>query len=133
MTKVPCSFSFRKPWPELGRRDRGSLGVLRASGRTSRSMRRSCGRLFATLLGLPMVISHKHRYLFVEIPNTGSTAISAELRRHYDGEPVLHKHATYGEFLRLASRDQRTYFVFGTVRNPLDLAVTEYFKLKTNH
>lgn len=80
-----------------------------------------------------MIISHKHKYLFVEIPNTGSTAISAELRLHYGGKPLLHKHATYAEFLRVASRSERGYFVFATVRHPLDLAVTEYFKLKTNH
>jgi hypothetical protein len=80
-----------------------------------------------------MVICHQHRYLFIEVPNTGSTAISSELRSQYGGEGILHKHATYAEFLRVATKSERRYFVFGTVRNPLDLAVTEYFKLKTNH
>ena len=80
-----------------------------------------------------MVISHDHRYLFVELPQTGSTAISRELRQHYGGQEILHKHATYGEFLKVADRDKRTYFVFSGIRNPLDNAVSSYFKCKTDH
>lgn len=80
-----------------------------------------------------MIISHRHRYLFVELPRTGSTAIRRELRDLYDGEPILHKHATYEEFLRQASDDEKHYFVFSGIRNPLDDAVSRYFKLKTDH
>lgn len=80
-----------------------------------------------------MIISHKHRYLFVELPRTGSTAIRRELRELYDGTPILHKHATYLEFARQASADEQTYFVFSGIRNPLDDAVSRYFKLKTDH
>ncbi|MBA3404443.1 MAG: hypothetical protein H0U13_07160, partial [Gemmatimonadaceae bacterium] len=67
-----------------------------------------------------MIISDRHRYLFVELPRTGSTAIHRELCAMYDGEPILQKHATYGDFLKIATDDQRRYFVFSTVRNPLD-------------
>jgi len=80
-----------------------------------------------------MIISRRYKYLFVEVPNTGSTAISRELRTYYDGVPVLHKHASLPEFRAIASADERRFFVFGTVRHPLDAAVTQYFKLKTNH
>jgi len=80
-----------------------------------------------------VIISHRHRYLFVELPRTGSTAIRRELRDLYDGEPILHKHATYEEFLKRASDDERRYFVFSGIRNPLDDAVSRYFKLKTDH
>ncbi|MGQ0608709.1 MAG: sulfotransferase family 2 domain-containing protein [Chloroflexota bacterium] len=80
-----------------------------------------------------MIISHQHRFLFVELPRTGSTAIRRELRELYDGSPILHKHATYLEFARQASADERTYFVFSGIRNPLDDAVSRYFKLKTDH
>lgn len=69
----------------------------------------------------------------MELPRTGSTAIRQELRDLYDGEPVLHKHATYQEFLKDASDDEKTYFVFSGIRNPLDDAVSQYFKLKTDH
>lgn len=79
-----------------------------------------------------MIISHRHRYVFVEVPRTGSTAISAELREHYDGERMLRKHATYRDFLRVASPDEATYFAFSAVRNPLDVAVTRYVHLREN-
>jgi hypothetical protein len=77
-----------------------------------------------------MIISHRHRYVFVEVPRTGSTAISAELRENYDGAGVLRKHASYRDFLRVASEDERSYFTFAAVRNPLDVAVTRYIRLK---
>jgi hypothetical protein len=80
-----------------------------------------------------VIISHRHRYLFVELPRTGSTAIHRELRELYDGEPILHKHATYEDFLKRASADEKTYFVFSGIRNPLDDAVSRYFKLRTDH
>jgi hypothetical protein len=80
-----------------------------------------------------VIISHEHRYLFVELPRTGSTAIRRELREQYDGAPILHKHATYLEFTRQASEDEKRYFVFSGIRHPLDDAVSRYFKLKTDH
>ncbi len=80
-----------------------------------------------------MIIGHRHRYLFVELPRTGSTAIRQELRELYGGEPVLWKHATYEDFLRVASPDERRYFVFSAIRNPLDDAVSRYFKLRLDH
>lgn len=80
-----------------------------------------------------MIISHKHRYLFVELPRTGSTAVRRELRELYDGVPILHKHATYIEFARQASETEKTYFTFSGIRNPLDDAVSRYYKLKTDH
>lgn len=80
-----------------------------------------------------MIISHKHKYLFVELPHTGSTAVSRELCENYDGIPILHKHAFYDEFLHVASSEEETYFVFSGIRSPLDEAVSVYFKYKTNH
>ena len=73
-----------------------------------------------------MIVSHRHRYVYVEVPRTGSSAVSAELREHYDGQLVLRKHATYRDFLRHATDDEKTYFAFSGVRNPLDVAVTRY-------
>lgn len=80
-----------------------------------------------------MIISHKHRYLFVEFPYTASTAIHNELCELYDGAPILWKHAKYHNFLSAASREERQYFVFSGIRNPLDAVVSTYVKLKTNH
>ena len=80
-----------------------------------------------------MIISHRHKYLFVEVPHTASSAVSRELTEHYAGESTLYKHANYSEFRRIASRSEKRYFVFAGVRNPLDTAITEYSKLKSNH
>jgi len=80
-----------------------------------------------------MIISHKHKYLFVELPRTGSSAIRRELCEHYDGVPILHKHATYYEFLKIANAEEKRYFVFAGIRNPLDDAVSLYFKRKNDH
>jgi len=80
-----------------------------------------------------MIISHKHKYLFVAIPHTGSTAISRELCENYAGVPILRKHADYHEFLEIANAEEKTYFVFAGIRNPLDEAVSLYFKYKTTH
>jgi hypothetical protein len=80
-----------------------------------------------------MIISHRHRYLFVELPHTACTAISRELCQNYGGEAILRKHAYYHEFLRIASNEERSYFVFSGIRNPLDEAVSVYQKYRTNH
>lgn len=79
-----------------------------------------------------MIISDEHKYLFVELPFTASTAISRELREFYTGRSILGKHSTYREFLRLAKPEQKRYFVFSGVRNPLDEAVSLYVKYRTN-
>ncbi|HSL47024.1 MAG TPA: sulfotransferase family 2 domain-containing protein [Anaerolineales bacterium] len=80
-----------------------------------------------------MIISHKNRYLFVEIPQTASVAISHELRENYDGEQILEKHSFYSDFLKIASPEEKKYFVFAGIRNPLDDIVTLYFKYKTDY
>lgn len=71
--------------------------------------------------------------MFVEVPHTASTAISAELCLHYGGEVICYKHANYSEFYAQASPAERKYFVFGAVRNPLDALVTEYCKFLYDH
>lgn len=80
-----------------------------------------------------MVISHKYRFVFIEIPLTASWAIRHELCEFYGGEPILHKHASYPEFRRHATVAELKYLAFATVRNPLDETVSRYFKYKTNH
>ena len=80
-----------------------------------------------------MIISHRHRYVFVELPRTGSTAVSDELRAHYDGVRILAKHSTYHDFLRIATEDEKRYFTFSCIRDPLDDAVSRYLKLVTDH
>lgn len=80
-----------------------------------------------------MIVSDTHRYVFVELPHTGTTAIAHELCSHYDGRSILRKHARFHEFLAWARPEQRRYFAFSGVRNPLDEAVTYYFRYRTDH
>jgi hypothetical protein len=78
-----------------------------------------------------MVISHVHKYVFVELPFTGTKSISKALVQQGDGIRILQKHATYNEFYKTASAEEKKYFVFSCIRNPLDVAVSHYFKYKT--
>lgn len=80
-----------------------------------------------------MIISDKHKYVFVELPLTGSTAVAKELVEKYDGRPILNKHANYRKFLKRATGDQKKYYSFAGVRNPLDKAVSHYFKYVSDH
>jgi hypothetical protein len=80
-----------------------------------------------------MIISHQYEYLFIEIPHTASTAVSHELLNYYDGKPILYKHAHYKQFLRQAESREEKYLTIAGVRNPLDVAVTRYFKRRTDH
>lgn len=62
-----------------------------------------------------------------------STAISRELCENYDGSPILRQHATYLDFLRVANDEEKTYFSFSCIRNPLDVAVSNYLKYVSDH
>jgi hypothetical protein len=80
-----------------------------------------------------MVISDENRYVFVEIPQTASTALAAELRKNYGGRRIFRKHTDYSEFLRTASPGQKRYRVLATVRNPLDIVVSKFVKARDDH
>ena len=80
-----------------------------------------------------MVISHKYKYVFIETPQTGCSAIRNELIDNYSGESILRKHSVYSHFLINASEEEKNYFVFSSIRNPLDKVVSTYLKFKTNH
>jgi hypothetical protein len=80
-----------------------------------------------------MIVSDAHKYVFIQFPHTGCTAVGRELVDHYGGRPVLTKHAAYHDFLRWRGPAARDYFAFSAIRNPLDEIVSFYFKLKTDH
>lgn len=80
-----------------------------------------------------MIISHEHRYVFLAVPHTASTAIGNELCENYGGESVLAKHSWLDELLRHSDRDLSGYFIFCAVRNPLDIVTTRFFRLRTDH
>lgn len=80
-----------------------------------------------------MIISHRHKYIFTELPLTASSAIAKELIENYEGESFSRKHLIYSNFLKQAKPEEKEYFVFSSIRNPLDQAVSHYFKYKTDH
>jgi hypothetical protein len=80
-----------------------------------------------------MVISDKYKYVYFELAHTGTTAISNELVEHYDGIKVLQKHTNYYEFMRWATPEQKRYYQFSGIRNPLDEAVSVYNKFVSDH
>ena len=79
-----------------------------------------------------MIISHKYKFLFIGLPFSASSAISKELHLQYKGEPYLGKHSLYHEFEKVATREEKEYFVFAVLRNPMEIAITVYEKMRTN-
>lgn len=79
-----------------------------------------------------MVIDHRYKFVFVELPLTATSAISKEIREQYGCESYLNKHATYDDYLRKATPEMRKYITIGSVRNPLDQTVSMYFKYKND-
>ena len=77
-----------------------------------------------------MIISHKHKYLFIEVPRTGTTTISEVLCSHYDGERILRKHSSLLNFRAHTSNRFKDYFIFSSMRNPMDRVLSLYFKLR---
>tara|TARA_X000000368_G_C23046146_1_gene719228 strand:- start:600 stop:1388 length:789 start_codon:yes stop_codon:yes gene_type:complete len=79
-----------------------------------------------------MIISHKHKLLFIGLPFSASSAISKELYLEYEGKPLLRKHSLYHEFKKIATKEETEYFVFAVLRNPMDVVVTVFEKMKGN-
>lgn len=79
-----------------------------------------------------MIISHKYKFLFIGLPFSASSAIIKDLHDKYEGKTYLSKHSLYHEFKRLATKKEKEYFVFSVLRNPMDIIITSYFKMKLN-
>ena len=79
-----------------------------------------------------MIISHKYKFLFIGLPFSASSAITKELHAKYEGEPYLRKHSLYHEFIKVATPQEKDYFVLAVLRNPMEIAVTVYEKMKAN-
>lgn len=82
-----------------------------------------------------MIISHKYKYIFVQLPRSASTSIGRELCEQYDGHKIkiLPKHSLYSRFLRIANAEEKNYFVFSSIRNPLDVVVSIYTQFKDDN
>ena len=80
-----------------------------------------------------MIINDQYKFCFFAIPRTASKAVSKALIDSFNSRVHLRMHATYAEFEAQASREEKNYFRFTTVRNPIDSIVSSYFKKKNDH
>ena len=80
-----------------------------------------------------MIVSDQHKFVFVEIPHTGSHSVSNELTELYGGRAIVRKHANITQYMAWAKGEQKRYYKFATVRNPLDYMATMYEKYRSNH
>lgn len=80
-----------------------------------------------------MVINHQYRFCYFAIPRTGSQATTKVLIDEFGSQEIMRMHTSYDEFQEQASDDEKEYYTFCAVRNPLDSLVSAYFKKKTDH
>lgn len=79
----------------------------------------------------PVIVSHEHRFVFVQVPQTGCTAIGAWMVEHLNGEKVLRKHTTLSEARRVLGSSIEGYPVIASVRDSIDQFVSSYYKVLT--
>jgi Sulfotransferase family len=75
-----------------------------------------------------MIISHKNKYIQVLNGGTGSSSMSLDLLKFYDGEEILWKHAKLRDMGPELLAQTNEYFTFAGVRNPLDRIITMYIR-----
>lgn len=80
-----------------------------------------------------MVISQRYKYIFIELPRTGTTAIANELCELYNGTKILSKHATYADFLDQCTSEEADYFSFSCRRHPIDRTYSYFIKMKNGY
>lgn len=80
-----------------------------------------------------MIINHEYKFCFFAIPRTASKALSKALVEQLGSEDILKMHISYEEFMEQASTEEKKYFTFTIIRNPLDSLVSAYFKKKNDH
>tara|TARA_Y100000589_G_scaffold50223_1_gene41804 strand:+ start:21895 stop:22677 length:783 start_codon:yes stop_codon:yes gene_type:complete len=79
-----------------------------------------------------MIISHKHKYIFVGLPFSGSSAISKELIEKYDGESIFTKHSNIQSVIKHKTINIKDYFVFAVYRDPIEINKSIYSKYINN-
>ncbi|MEM9515317.1 MAG: hypothetical protein AAGA42_10725 [Actinomycetota bacterium] len=75
-----------------------------------------------------MILGRDLRYVFVQVPQTGSTAVGSWLCDHYGGEPVLEKHATIIEARHRLGRELDGCVVIVSIRDTYDQLISSYYK-----
>jgi chondroitin 4-sulfotransferase 11 len=78
------------------------------------------------------MISHSHKFLFIQIPKTATSSIHSVLAQHmeYDYSKIS-RHAKYSEAAEFYP-ESKNYFKFSFVRNPWDRLLSFYLFKKTD-
>jgi hypothetical protein len=77
------------------------------------------------------MISHKHKFIFIEVPKTGTTTVCHVLKTHFRGlQPLVYpnKHFPLGQYKKMFPKETQTYFKFSFVRNPWSRVVSLFHR-----
>lgn len=80
-----------------------------------------------------IMISHKHKFIFVHVSKTAGTTIRQALNGMYDELHDPHHSGISVIKNKLSDEIFQTYFKFGTVRNPWDREVSLYNYLRQHN
>ncbi len=75
-----------------------------------------------------MIVSHRHGYVYLACPKTGSSTTQEILRDHYDGKLLLNANGYYMVHNRDIPSRYKELFVFSTVRNPYPRMVSLWWE-----
>jgi hypothetical protein len=83
------------------------------------------------------MIGHKHKFIFIQVPKTGSTSVQNTLKK-YGGTVkrtgIYNKHIPYSKLQKTEDFKNITeYFSFSFIRNPWDWLVSNYFYCRGVH
>ena len=73
------------------------------------------------------MISHKHRFIFIEVPKTGTTTICSILKNNFDAVQP-YKHLDIEQYKEKFPKETSSYFKFSFVRNPWSRVVSLYHR-----
>ena len=79
-----------------------------------------------------MRISHKHKFIFISVPKTGSESVRAALDSFSDvhsSTGIYAHHKTYAQII-IDFNYAKDYTCFGVCRNPFDRCVSHWFHIK---
>ncbi len=92
-----------------------------------------------------MIISHRHKFIFIHVPRTAGRSLTIDLESHCGPEDIItpsggspgrncsgwHRHSSAREIReRLGTKTFEDYFVFTVERDPWDKTLSTYWSIK---
>ena len=79
------------------------------------------------------MISHKHKFIFIAVPKTGTTTIASVIEHEFDAiklaferQKMKNKHLRLDQYHKMLPKETSSYFKFSFVRNPWSRVVSLY-------